>query len=83
MLHPYPPGLVVFAGDVNGAAEYDLDVVRDRESTCVVCAVGDPRVATPQRDCNTRQERSGATHQHIRWGRCTTLSAQYQVTMCS
>ena len=80
MLHPW---LVVFAGDVNGAAEYDPDVVRDRESTRVVCAVGDPRVATPQRDRDTRQERPSPTHQHIRWGRCTTLSTQCQVTMCS
>ena len=83
--HPYLPcwGPVVFAGDVNGAAEHDLDVVRDRESSCVVCVVGDPRVATPQCDCDTRQERSSPTHQHSRWGRCTTLSAQCQVTGCS
>jgi len=37
---------VVFAGDVNGAAEYDLDIVQDCESSYVVCALGDPRVAT-------------------------------------
>jgi hypothetical protein len=59
----YPPccGFVVFAGDVNGAAEYNFDVVRDRESPCVVCALGDPRVTTPQRDCDTRQERPSPT----------------------
>jgi len=81
----YPPcwGFVVFAGDVNGAAEYDLDVVRDREFSCVICALGDPRVAAAQRDCDSRQERPSATHQHIRWGRCTALPAQCQVTMCS
>ena len=83
--YPCPPcwGFAVFSGDVNGAIEYDLDVVRDCESSCVVGALGDPRVAAPQRDWDTRPEQPSATHQHIRWGRCTALPAQCQVTTCS
>jgi len=79
---PYPPcrGFVVLSGDVNGAAEFDLDAVRDREPSCVVYALGDYRVATAQRDCDTRQQWPSATRQHIRWGRCTALPAQCQVT---
>jgi len=80
----YPPcwGFVVFTGDINGAAEYHLDFVQDCKSSCVVCALWDPRIATLPRNYDTRQERPSPTHRHIRWG-CTTLSAPCQVTMCS
>ena len=73
-------GVCCFGSDIDGAAEYDLDY---REFSRVICALWDPRVATPQRDCNTRQEWSSPTHQHITWGRSMTLPAQCQVTMFS
>ena len=47
--HPSPPrwGFVVFVGDLNGEAEYDLDVVRDRKSSYVVVISGLLRNAIP------------------------------------
>jgi len=66
--YPYPPcwGLAVFAGDVNGAAEYDLDVVRDRESAYVVCALGGPQTrhsATRLRYSSRVAERKSSVYQ--------------------
>ena len=51
LLHPSA------AGDENGTAEHDTDVLRDFESTRAVGALGNPRVATAQRDIGARQER--------------------------
>jgi hypothetical protein len=39
--------------------------------------------AAPQRDCDTHQERPSLTDQHVGWRRCTTLPAQFQLTVRS
>lgn len=67
------------AGDENGTAQHDTDVLRDLESTRAVCALGDPRVASPQCDIDSRQGRQGPAHQHIGWGWRTVLPTRVKV----